>query len=471
MPELILAVGFVLLLIVSPFKKLPVNTPAIIFAVTLLTTFVAVVAGPTPASPASLFINMLQSDQYASAYKALFDCAAVFTLLMSWRRFRVFAAEYYALLTSIVLGAHLLAMSTNLVMIFISLEMVSISSYILVRFSFDKASAEGSLKYFVFGSVAAALMLYGFSLLYGLSGTLDITDPLFTTNLQGRQTPLVVIGGFLSLAGLLFKVAAVPMHSWAPDVYDAAPVPVIAFFSVVPKLAGIAVLGRFILAINLYGQSYAVDWQVVMAAIAMLTLTMGNFGALWQTHPKRMMAYSSIAQTGFLLVGIAAFSPQGTQFTFFYAVAFVVANYLVFWYMLYFENATTIKDFSGLGKVAVVPALGLLVGFVALTGLPPTAGFTGKLFIFSGLWESYAATHKPVLLWLLVFGLLNTAVALFYYLRIPYYAFLKPVPGGLVEKKGPSQNLFALVLVFVILYLFFQPGVLMGWINRINFVP
>lgn len=184
------------------------------------------------------------------------------------------------------------------------------------------------------------------------------------------------------------------------------------------------------------------------------------------------MAYSSIAQSGFLLVGVAAFLPQGVHFMLFYASIYLLMNFLVFNYLLYFESLglTTISSFSGVGKQLTVPCILILIGFIALTGLPPTAGFTAKLFVFTSLWESYTLSDKPILLWLLIFGLLNTVVSLFYYLRIPYYAFIKNGESGIKTNILSFENFFGLVLVLMVLLLFFNPGLLMGWINKINFV-
>jgi len=275
----------------------------------------------------------------------------------------------------------------------------------------------------------------------------------------------------MALAGFFYKIAAAPLHPWSPDVYEAAPMPVIAFFSVVPKLAGIGILTKFTLALNIFGQS-TFDWQFILCLVSMLSLTVGNFSALWQKNPKRLMAYSSIAQSGFLLVGVAAFLPQGVHFMLFYACIYMFMNFLVFNYLQYFESLglASVASFSGVGKTASWPSILILVGFIALTGLPPTAGFTAKFFVFTSIWESYQLSGKAILLWLLVFGLLNTVVSLFYYLRIPYYAFIKGGESGIKANNLTFENFFGLVLVLVILLLFFNPGLLMGWINKINFV-
>jgi NADH-quinone oxidoreductase subunit N len=247
--------------------------------------------------------------------------------------------------------------------------------------------------------------------------------------------------------------------------------PIVAFFSIVPKLAGFGILTKFLLAINLTNKS-TYDWQLIISVIAILTITIGNFSALQQKNAKRMMAYSSIAQSGFLLIGLAASLPSGIHFMLFYAVVYALGNMVVFLFLQYFEskNIHTIAEFQGVGKLLVWPSILLFVALISLTGLPPTSGFSAKLFIFSSLWEAYSISGKPVLLVLFVFGLLNTVISLFYYLRIPYYAFLKDSTGTFKQHNLTFENLFGFILVLVILILFFLPGMLMGWINKITFV-
>jgi NADH-quinone oxidoreductase subunit N len=314
-------------------------------------------------------------------------------------------------------------------------------------------------------------MLYGFSVFYGMTGTLDFTSPDFFNSLIEHPSPMLLIAGFMGLAGFLFKMAAAPMHPWAPDVYEAAPVPVIAFLSVAPKVAALGILTKFLLALHLFGQGIY-DWQAVIAVISIVTITFGNFSALWQKNPKRMMGYSSIAQSGFLLVGVAAFLPEGMHFMLFYAAVYLLMNFAVFIYLGFFEKQGifSISSFSGQGKVFTWASAGLAIALIALTGLPPTAGFSAKLFIFSGLWEAYEATRKSLLLWLLFFGLLNTVVSLFYYLRIPYFAYIREGGGLVAQKNAAFQNFLGLILVVLIVVIFLMPGLLMGWINKINFV-
>ncbi|HYC84829.1 MAG TPA: NADH-quinone oxidoreductase subunit N, partial [Chryseosolibacter sp.] len=430
----------------------------------------------------SLFGNMVSNHGFSDFLKLLVDFSAILTCIMAFDRSQIFRHrnEFVFLLVTVVLGAHLLLMSNHLLMIFLSMEVVSIGSYILVAFSFDKFASEGSLKYFLFGATASAVMLYGFSLLYGVGGSVDISATGFA-NARADKESIVLIGGCMALAGFLFKMSAAPMHPWVPDVYQAAPFPVIAFLSTVPKLAGVGAMARFVVALNGSGD---IDWPAIIALLAIISITVGNVAALAQKNPKRLMAYSSIAQSGFLAVGIAAFLPQGLQFTLFYAAVYVLMNFSVFVYLAFFEarGLKTIDDFAGSGRLYWFPLSLLVIGLIALTGLPPTAGFTGKVFIFSSVWESYQITGKFILVWLLVLGLLNTVISLFYYLKIPYYAFLKrpqafePPAEAIVPESDPKtgnfvsvENLLGLILVLLILVLFLAPGLLMGWINKVNF--
>jgi NADH-quinone oxidoreductase subunit N len=415
--------------------------------------------------PVVLFNGMIRSDDFAAYFKLLFDIAGILTVLVAW------PSEYYALIIAAVTGAHLLAMSINFIMVFISLELISLCSYALAGFAFTKHASEGSFKYFLFGSVASAFMLYGFSLIYGVTGHLDFSSGTFAQILMSSHSSLLLAGVLMALTGFLYKIGAAPLHPWVPDVYEAAPMPVVAFFSVVPKLAGLAILTRFVLALAPFDHR-GYQGQLAIGIVALLSLTVGNFSALWQKRPKRLMAYSSIAQSGFLLVGLTSFSIQGVHFMLFYATVYMIMNFLVFLYLQYFESAGiySLESFAGTGKTFLVPSIFLLVGLIALTGLPPTAGFTAKLFVFTSLWESYQQSNQPILVWLLVFGLLNTVVALFYYIRIPYYAFVKPPSRNTKANILLWENLFGLILVLIVVLLFFNPGLLMGWINKINFV-
>lgn len=469
--DLVLAAGIILLIIAGLIGRRAVVFHVLTLLV-LTTVCSSLLAGWKFGSEAvSLFSGSIRMDDFSVFLNSVLSAAGILTVIMTWfsSRSQERLSEYYALILSILLGAHLLVMSESLLMVFISLELISICSYVLTAFAFDKKATEGSLKYFVFGSVSSAVMVYGFSLLYGLTGTLAFTSIEFLQGLVDQSTSLFVVAATFSMGGFLYKIAAVPMHPWVPDVYESAPMPVVAFFSVVPKLAGFGILAKFLLILNLRGHP---DWQLIVGVITIITLTVGNFSALWQKNVKRLMAYSSIAQSGFLLVALLAFSAIGYQYFLFYASVYTLLVFAVFLFLQDFENvgATTIAAYSGMGRTFFWPSFFLLAGLIGLTGLPPTAGFTAKLFIFSAVWDAFAASDKPLLLWVLVFGLLNTVVSLFYYLRIPYYAFIRPAQTSLQGNIFMRTNLLGTVLVLLILLLFFKPGLLMGWINKITFV-
>ena len=301
-PELILSVGLLLIILLgvifkikekyktkSDTKEISESTEyksvQSFFSVLILIIVLGVdINGQITTTPVRLFSGMITYDSLSVCLKILFDIAALLTVLMTWRnqKNQNHISEYYALVIAVALGSHLLVMSQNFVMIFLSLETISISSYVLAGFSFDKRGAEASLKYFLFGSVASAIMLYGLSILYGLTGTLDFSSSAFVHYLNGGgSTPLFVTASLMTMAGFLYKIAAAPMHPWSPDVYEASPMPIVAFFSVVPKLAGVGILIKFLMTINPFGQG-SFDWQLIISAVAILSLTIGNFSALVQ---------------------------------------------------------------------------------------------------------------------------------------------------------------------------------------------
>lgn len=474
-PEVILALGIMIIVVCSFFiRNRKTNVPGLLtLGVFTASIAYAILSWTFYRTPVSLFGNMVRADQFSAYFRILADVAAGLTVLMALRSKDLsekLSSEFYVFLISAVLGGHLLMMSTNLIMVFISLEVLSISSYILAGYKFSRKGAEGSLKYFLFGSAASAIMLYGFSILFGITGTLEFTSATFTNNLSTNQSALVIVASMMAFAGFLYKIAAAPMHIWAPDVYEGSPMPVIAFLSVVPKLAGIVVLIKLVMAFALTTVQF--DWQLVLAIIAMITIGIGNFSALWQNSARRMMAYGSIAQSGFLLIGVVCLTPQSMQALLFYSTVYMVSNYAVFIALQAFEKNSidSIPLFGGVGRSFILISIVLLLALVSLTGIPPTGGFTSKLFMFASLWASYEQTGKTILLWLLVFGLLNTVVSLFYYLKIPYYTFLKTPGSTLPSENTAFENFLAVILVTGILFLFIRPDFLMGWLNTVNFV-
>ncbi|MCE7073291.1 NADH-quinone oxidoreductase subunit N [Dyadobacter sp. CY327] len=372
-----------------------------------------------------------------------------------------FPPEFNALLIAAVAGMNLLTMSTHLLTIYLSLELISVSSYLLVAMSPYKKAAEGGIKYLLFGAASSAVMLYGISLIYGITGTMDITSEAMTAGLMNNSPLVITVTIVLTLAGLLFKLSLVPFHVWTPDVYEAAPTPLVSFLSVAPKAAVVLVLMR--LAGILPAQYFP-----VLGGIALISMTIGNVAALLQTNARRLLAYSSIAQAGYLLVGIAAYSRFGFESAVFYTAAYLIINLAVFFLidLLQPVSNTNLTCFEGLGRRNMWISSILTTAMIALAGLPPTAGFTSKLLVFSALWESYHQQHFPWMLWLLIGGILNAAISLAYYLRIPYLLFFK----ALAQKKAPANQsitgkFIAGLLVVTILLLFFNPGLLTRWIS------
>lgn len=466
--EVVIAVGLLLLIVVGLITKN--GNIARIFSFTFLiaSTLFLILDGPF-VQPVSLFGGMLKIDIASIYLRMLTGLTGILVVLLSDPKTIIKNPfEYFTLILSIVLGAQLLVMSQHFVMVILSLELMSIPAYVLAGYAFDKQSAEASMKYFIYGSVATAFMIFGMSWIYGLSDTLTFTSPEFVEKLKFNDNLLFLGAGFMVMSGLLFKMAATPFHFWAPDVYQSTPMPVLTLFSTIPKIATGALLIKILMAFTLAGQS-RYDWQPIISVLAIATLTVGNFSALWQKNTKRLMAYSSIGQAGFLLVAIATMSNNGSRFFLFYSTVLVISTVLVFLTLEYFERnhqTKNIADFQGLGRIKPGMAVLLTIGMLSLVGLPITAGFTAKLFVFSGLLEAWSTTGKDVLLWLFVFGLLNTVVSLYYYLRIPYFLFLKePTTNQTNQEKSIIPILLGLLLALVLLWLFFQPDSLMWWMT------
>lgn len=422
-----------------------------------------------------LFSKMLFLDGKAIFFKGLILLAALATLAHSWLSRRSLPMEFFPLFIALILGLCFVTMSVNLLMIYLAIETVSIVSYILTGIQKDRKGTEAGLKYLLFGATSSAVMLYGMSLLYGMTGTLNIASPEFTRGIVHMDEAVALISLALTLSGLLFKLSVTPFHVWTPDVYEAAPSPIVAFFSTAPKIATFLLLLRFYFVVPL-------SLQEITAILAMATITFGNFSALWQNNAKRMLAYSTIAHSGMMLIALVILSELGVKSIVFYLVVYLFTNLAAFylvdllersqlektWNPIETKRLEHIQDFSGLGKVYPYVGLLLLVVMISLTGLPPTAGFFAKFSIFSALWESYQHSGGVFLLILFLFGLLNTAISLYFYLKIPFYMFMKPLKN--IEENtyfelSVQQYLFATILVAPLLILFFKADWLMGLID------
>jgi NADH-quinone oxidoreductase subunit N len=441
----------------------------------LASTFVLLAFQWTNLCADQLIMNdLLQLDRMAIFFKLTFTVGAALALVIATRvskeKSLFSSGESLVVLFGLLMGVFLMTMAANLLMVYLAIEVVSICSYILTGILKGKKKAEAALKYLLFGAVSSAVMLYGVSWLYGFTGTLDFTSPVFLNGLSEIATLPLTIALVLTLGGLLFKLGAVPFHIWSPDVYEAAPVPVVAVFSTLPKLAALSIVFRLVYAIppDLF------DWQLVLGVVAIASMTFGNFSALAQKDIRRMLAYSSIAHAGFLLVGVIAFNESGSQAALYYGAMYLAMNFSAFLLVALLERRTAsslFQDMRGLG--AAMPYLGVLavIVMIALTGLPPTIGFNAKLFVFSAIWESYQAGGHDMLLWVFIIGLLNTVVALFYYLRLPYYMFIKQGEStATVSKLSISDRVWGTIMVLPLLLWFFRSEWLMDTLNSINFV-
>lgn len=419
-----------------------------------------------------IYNSFLRLDGYATYIKVLIDLSAMlataFTLYSSDYK-REAKGEFYYLLITITLGLHLLIMANNLLMLFISLEIVSIGSYILTIFNFDKKGTESAIKYILLGALSTGIMLFGISLLYGINGNFNF--PLSFENLSQDSVILLVLAVFITLSGLFFKISAFPYHIWTPDVYQGAPSPVVAFFSVAPKVTGLALLFKILAPLLIPGEVGKFITYLI-TGLAILTMTIGNFSALVQTNLRRMMAYSAIGHAGFLLMALVAAKDLAITAILFYFTVYLFMNFTAFGLVDIFggkSGSNDVNNFKGLGLK--MPFLGVIfvLTMISLTGLPPTAGFYAKLFVFSALWETYQITGNHLFLVLLGFGLLNTIVSLFYYLRIPYFIYFKKDDSGAILTSEPLLvYLFIGLISLPLIVIFFNPNWVLNVIGNIK---
>src|SRR5258707_6346352 len=358
------------------------------------------------------FWGMVKVDSFSTFFHFLVSAITAVVILTSYEYMevqRIRAGEYYGLILFGAVGMCLMSSAVELVLIFIALEISSISTYILAGFRRRFAiSSESSLKYFLLGSFATAFFLYGVSLMFGATGSTNIDEISARLN-SGSVPVLAYVAMALMFIGLGFKVAAAPFHIWTPDVYEGAPAPIVGFMSTAPKAAAFAVLLRVIFEANAPGRF----WLIWVSAA--LSMTLGNIGALVQNNVKRLLAYSSIAHAGYMLVAFAATPELGTSAVMFYTAAYAAMNVGAFAVVSHFANAgeryVTLEDYEGLGRSSPLLAATLTIFLLSLIGIPMTGGFFAKFYVFS-------AAVKANLIWLTIIGVLNSGVGAYYYLRI-----------------------------------------------------
>jgi NADH-quinone oxidoreductase subunit N len=458
-PELALSVGVLLLFLLDVgWKKSPHRV--LILTLGVLACF-GVAAGCLSfqhVESRAMFNGMIASDPFATFFKWLFLAAGVLTVLIASRATEfgpLRLGVFYALLLSIVLGMFLMASSLDLLMLYLAVEMVSLPSYAIAGYKpGDRRAAEASLKYVIYGGVASGIMLFGLSYIYGLTGSTSLLglgarlDQLAMPAAAGGQAALrvaLMVAVIFVLCGIGYKIAAVPWHMWCPDVYEGAPTPFTAFLSVGPKAAGFALAIRVLyssLASSATAEGVArgltdVPWPAVVGILAAVTMTLGNFTALHQNNLKRLLAYSSISHAGYALMGLSAASLLGVQSVMIYMLIYLVMNLGAFLAVIAIGQATgseTIADCKGLVKRHPLLAITFAIFLFSLTGLPPLDGFTGKWYLFVAVLNHYSEEGGGWYVALAIIAALNTAVSLYYYLRIVRAMFIDEPEGELLVR-------------------------------------
>lgn len=444
LPEIVLTAGALLLLIVDLFTS---RQHQRVLGWCALAVLGATALTLLPFSGANLVVSrgLLAIDGFAFFFKLIFLGAAAITVLMSSSYLEaegLKVGEYYFLILCATLGMMFMASGIDLIAIFIGLETMAVAFYILVGYvKPNRRSNEAAVKYFLLGAFSLGLLLYGMSLLYGLSGTTNLRE-LTATFVAGESDGLLLVAIILVIAGIGFKIAAVPFHMWAPDVYEGAPTPVTAFLSVGSKAAAFAMLLRIFFE-GLPG--LVEEWRPIFYALAIITMTLGNIAAITQSNIKRMLAYSSIAHAGYILIGVVAGTPRGFTAIFVYLMVYVFMQLGAFAVvtMLRRENVAgdELKDLSGLYSRYPVAAFAMLFFMLSLGGIPPTAGFMGKFWLFSAAIESGY-------IWLAVVAVGNSAISLYYYIRVIVYMWIKEEIAGPPIRVSPAM-VAALVITLV----------------------
>jgi NADH-quinone oxidoreductase subunit N len=450
-PQLIVIAGGMALMLLEPFTSPERKGRMGRIAVLAVAIAAYALQFQVNHQPRTILHGMLVIDNFSLFFQYLFLIIAGVSSFLSIKfneREAIERGEYYALLLFACTGMSLMASSVDLILTFLGLEILSIATYILAGFKkTDPRSNESSLKYFLLGSFATAILLYGIALIYGGTGSTNYLEIQQVASLTGGLQSTTLIGMGLLLVGFGFKVALVPFHSWVPDVYEGAPTPVTAFMAVGPKAAGFAALMRIL--VQIFPQM-AQDWVPILWILAILTMTLGNVVAVLQTNVKRMLAYSAIAHAGYILVGIVPNSKVGFSAVLFYLVVYTAMNLVAFGIILSFskkgDERVYLDDYAGLGRQAPFAAAALSLALISLAGIPLTGGFIGKFYLFG------AAIQKGFI-GLAIVGVLNSVVSVFYYFRVMIYMYIKE-PSEAVEREPLSWSVQAVVGILAVLILF-----------------
>lgn len=434
-------------------EKRSVASIAVFLLFALLGVNVWELATTAPTETLSFFNNMLRVDRYALGFNTLMTgCTLLYALLVNKEIQRVgsHVGEYFALIFFILCGVYMLTTYNNVLIMFIGIEILSIPQYILA--GSDKRnlkSSEASLKYFLMGSFSTGILLMGITLLYGATGTFNIIQYTFLSS--DMLSPMALAGILFLMVAFAFKVSAAPMHMWTPDVYDGAPTPFTAFMATIVKASA------FVAFMRLFSVSFGAisgDWTIVLSIITAATLFVGNITAVFQQSVKRMLAYSSIAQAGFMLFAVLAVNATAWEGMMIYAVAYSVATIGMFAVMMKLKDYTY-DGFNGLAKKDPVLAAITTILLLSLAGIPGTAGFMAKYFVL------LAAVEQGKMMWLVIFALFMAAISAYYYFRVIIAMYFKQGNPEFNSEVTATDKLLLLITVLIVVLLGFAPGLIL----------
>jgi len=465
-PELVLTIFALSILVLSVFVKTGRrNLLGYIAVIGVVVAFFSLLLGIGKDMKA--FYDTVSTDPFSFFFKMMFLIIALLTILASLeytRRENIDFGEYYVLVLFATVGMMLMASGFNLIVIFLGLEVMSISIYVLAGIMReDKRSVEAAFKYFLLGAFASAFLLYGIALTYASTGTLDLggISRVLTQRVWISSLSILITGLALLIIGFGFKIALVPFHMWTPDVYEGAPTSITAFMATGVKAAGFAAFVRVFFYALPTLQTY---WTETMWILAVATMTVGNIIALYQTNIKRMLAYSSIAHAGYIMVAFVAGNDLGKASILFYLLAYVFMNIGAFTVVILLgkkgEENTLLPDYSGVGFKHPLLAASMSIFLLSLAGVPPMAGFMAKFYVFS-------AAVKAKYYWLAVIGVLNSAVAVYYYLRVLIYMYFRePEKEVVIETFSPAAVLAVIISVWGVLHIGILPSTFLALAQR-----